>query len=133
MRELKNKYNMAMLMITHDFGIVAEVCDEVSVMYAGRIVEHGTLENIFENTRHPYTQGLFNSIPNIENRQAELKPIKGLVPDPTNLPSGCAFHPRCTYALEKCSKFIPEKIYINDKHHTSCWLYENTTENLLLD
>ena len=82
MKGLRDKYNTSMLMITHDLGIVAEICDEVSVVYAGRVIEHGTLEDIFKNTRHPYTEGLFNSLPNLENRQAELKPIKGLMPDP---------------------------------------------------
>ena len=95
MKGLRDKYNTSMLMITHDLGIVAEICDEVSVVYAGRVIEHGTLEDIFKNTRHPYTEGLFNSLPNLENRQAELKPIKGLMPDPSNLPKGCAFCPRC--------------------------------------
>ena len=100
MKGLRDKYNTSMLMITHDLGIVAEICDEVSVVYAGRVIEHGTLEDIFKNTRHPYTEGLFNSLPNLENRQAELKTIKGLMPDPSNLPKGCAFCPRCEYAME---------------------------------
>ncbi|MDD2495658.1 MAG: ABC transporter ATP-binding protein, partial [Tissierellia bacterium] len=104
MKNLREKYNTSMIMITHDLGIVAEVCDEVSIMYAGKIVEHGNLEDIFENTKHPYTEGLFNSLPNIEDRKSMLKPIKGLMPDPTNLPKGCAFHPRCIYAKEICSK-----------------------------
>ncbi|MBQ5698992.1 MAG: ABC transporter ATP-binding protein, partial [Lachnospiraceae bacterium] len=95
MRGLRDKYQTSMLMITHDLGIVAEICDEVSIMYAGHIVEHGNLVDVFENTRHPYTEGLFNSLPNIEDRQARLKPIKGLMPDPTNLPAGCAFSDRC--------------------------------------
>ena len=88
MKELKAKYNTA-----HDLGIVAEVCDEVSVMYAGRVVEHGTLEDVFEHTAHPYTEGLFNSIPNIEARTHRLVPIHGLMPDPTNLPPGAARRP----------------------------------------
>ncbi len=133
MKVLKKKYNMAMLMITHDFGIVVEVCDEVSVMYAGRIVEHGTLEDVFDHMRHPYTQGLFNSLPDIRNRKSELKPIKGLMPDPTNLPSGCPFHPRCDYVTERCSRDIPIKSEISDTHHVACWLYENTTESMLLE
>ena len=102
MKELKQKYNMAMLMITHDLGIVADVCDEVSVMYAGRVVEHGTLEDVYERTAHPYTEGLFNSIPNIEARTHRLIPIRGLMPDPTDLPKGCPFHPHCSYATEEC-------------------------------
>ena len=131
MKGLRQKYNMAMLMITHDFGIVAEVCDEVSVMYAGRIVEHGTLVDVFDNKRHPYTEGLFNSLPDIQNRKSELKPIKGQMPDPTNLPSGCPFHPRCDYSRAECSQKEPPKIQINDTHYVRCWLYTDTTESQL--
>lgn len=123
MRELRNKYNMSLLMITHDLGIIAEMCDEVSVMYAGRIVEHGTLEDIFDNTCHPYTQGLFNSIPNIEDRKSELKPIRGLMPDPANLPKGCAFCPRCDYATDKCAEEKPEKVWLSETHCVECHLY----------
>ena len=131
MKGLRQKYNMAMLMITHDFGIVAEVCDEVSVMYAGRIVEHGTLVDVFDNKRHPYTEGLFNSLPDIQNRKSELKPIKGQMPDPTNLPSGCPFHPRCDYCRAECSQKEPPQIQINDTHYVRCWLYTDTTESQL--
>ena len=131
MKELKRKFNMAMLMITHDFGIVAEVCDEVSVMYAGKIVEHGTLEDVFDHKCHPYTEGLFNSLPDIDNRKSELKPIKGQLPDPTNLPTGCPFHPRCDYCTERCSQEEPPKVQINDTHYVRCWLYENTKESQL--
>lgn len=120
MKELKEKYKMSLLMITHDLGIVAEMCDEVSIMYAGRVIEHGTLEDIFEHTAHPYTEGLFGSIPNIENRTDRLKPIPGLMPDPTNLPSGCAFAPRCKYATEECTKSLPEPTYINETHYVCC-------------
>ena len=102
MKGLKEKYEMSMLMITHDLGIVAEICDEVSVVYAGRVVEHGTLADVFDNTRHPYTEGLFNSLPNIENQAEKLKPIRGLMPDPTDLPLGCPFYPRCDHAMEIC-------------------------------
>jgi len=129
--ELKKNNDMAMLMITHDLGIVAEVCDEVSIMYAGRVIEHGTLEDIFDNMRHPYTKGLFNSLPNIEDRRAELKPIKGLMPDPTNLPAGCAFHPRCDYSLPECSQDLPLDKKLSDTHFVRCHLYNETTENKL--
>lgn len=127
MKNLKEKYNTSMLMITHDLGIVAEVGDEVSIMYAGRIVEHGTLEDIFESTAHPYTEGLFNSLPNIENRTARLTPIPGLMPDPTNLPSGCPFHPRCKYATEACAKRLPVKTQLSDTHSVCCLAYEEGT------
>lgn len=122
MKELKSKYDMSMLMITHDLGIVAEVCDEVSVMYAGRVVEHGTLEDIYEHTAHPYTEGLFHSIPNIDARAHRLIPIPGLMPDPTDLPPGCPFAPRCSYAVEECSKALPAKIQLSDTHSVSCIL-----------
>jgi len=129
--ELKKNNDMAMLMITHDLGIVAEVCDEVSIMYAGRIIEHGTLEDIFDNMHHPYTEGLFNSLPNIDDRRAELKPIKGLMPDPTNLPTGCAFHPRCNYAQPECSEDLPVEKQLSGTHFVQCHLYNNTTANKL--
>lgn len=126
MKKLREKYNTSMIMITHDLGIVAEVCDEVSIMYAGKIVEHGNLEDIFEKTKHPYTEGLFNSLPNIEDRKSMLKPIKGLMPDPTNLPKGCAFHPRCNYAKEICSQREPVVTQLSDTHYVCCLAYENT-------
>ena len=129
--ELKQKYHMSMLMITHDLGIVAEVCDDVSIVYAGRILEHGTLEDIFDNMRHPYTKGLFDALPNIEVRRTELKPIKGLMPDPTNLPSGCPFHPRCDYVMEVCSQFLPENKWLSDTHCVRCHLYKDTNQSML--
>jgi peptide/nickel transport system ATP-binding protein len=129
---LKEKSRMAMLMITHDLGIVAEVCDTVAIMYAGRIVECGTLADIFDDLRHPYTKGLFDSLPNIEHRRAELKPIPGLIPDPMNLPPGCAFHPRCSYAKPECSRVLPQTRSLSDTHHVSCHLYSETLENQLV-
>ena len=123
MGNLKEKYNTSMIMITHDLGIVAEVCDDVAVMYAGRIVEEGSLEEVFGETMHPYTEGLFNSLPNIKNRQNRLKPIHGLMPDPTNLPQGCAFAPRCNYATEACSKGIPELKNVGGTHLVACSRY----------
>lgn len=130
MKELKEKYQTAMLMITHDLGIVAEVCDKVSVIYAGRIVEQGDLVDIFDHTRHPYTEGLFNSLPNLADRQQKLKPIKGLMPDPTNLPTGCPFHPRCDYAMDICKVEKPPRVYRNEEHYVECHLYneENIQE-----
>ena len=134
MKGLREKYGTSMLMITHDLGIVAEICDTVSVVYAGRVIEHGALEDIFDNTRHPYTEGLFNSLPNLTDRQAKLKPIKGLMPDPSNLPPGCPFHPRCDYALDICSKEKPAKVYRNDVHYVECHLYnkENIVEGKVI-
>ena len=125
MRKLRDEYKMAMVMITHDLGIVAEICDEVAVMYAGRIVERGTLREIFKETKHPYTEGLFNSLPNPRNRQAELIPIPGLMPDPANLPEGCAFAPRCAYATEACNKAQPKLHQFSETHSVLCTAYDN--------
>ncbi|HIR69578.1 MAG TPA: ABC transporter ATP-binding protein [Candidatus Pelethousia gallinarum] len=124
MSELKEKYDTSMIMITHDLGIVAEVCDTVAVMYAGRIVEQGTLEDVFNHTLHPYTEGLFNSLPNINNRTAMLKPIKGLMPDPTDLPKGCAFAPRCDYATPACFERQPQLQQASPTHQFACLAYE---------
>jgi len=123
MKGLREKYETSMLMITHDLGIVAEICDTVSVVYAGRVIEHGNLEDVFDNTKHPYTEGLFNSLPNLADRQSKLKPIQGLMPDPSDLPSGCPFHPRCDYAMDICSKERPKKVFRNDRHYVECHLY----------
>ena len=125
MEEIKEKFDTSLLMITHDLGIVAKICDEVAVMYAGRIVEQGTLIDVFNKTKHPYTEGLFNSLPNIKNRQAKLIPIKGLMPDPANLPKGCAFAPRCPYATAACEEAQPEQRWISDTHMVACTAYND--------
>ena len=124
MRRLKDKYQTAMIMITHDLGIVAEICDEVAVMYAGEIIEEGTLEEVFNHTKHPYTEGLFNSLPNINDRKAELTPIPGLMPDPANLPAGCAFAPRCAYATEACIRGEPARHSFSETHFVRCSAYD---------
>ena len=125
MKELRDKFQTGMIMITHDLGIVAEICDEVAVMYAGRIVEKGTLDDVFNRTRHPYTEGLFNSLPNINDRKAKLQPIPGLMPDPTNLPVGCAFAPRCKYATEACKQAQPVTRQVSDTHTVACTAYDD--------
>ena len=130
MNDLKEKYETSLLMITHDLGIVAEVCDEVAVMYAGRIVEKGTLEDIFNETKHPYTEGLFNSLPNIKDRKAMLKPIRGLMPDPANLPVGCTFSPRCLYATDKCREKKPVPRWISETHMVECTAYDDPLFNI---
>ncbi len=99
---LKTKIGTSMILITHDLGVVAEMCDNVAVVYAGEIVEEGTLEDIFDHPQHPYTVGLFKALPNINKDVEWLDPIKGLPPDPTNLPHGCCFNPRCPYATDAC-------------------------------
>ncbi len=120
MKDLKRKYDTALILITHDLGVVAEICSKVAIMYAGEIIEYGTVEEVFNNHRHPYTDGLFNSIPDIDSDQSQLCVIEGLAPDPTNIPTGCSFHPRCPYAMEKCSEEVPPVSYVNDSHYVRC-------------
>lgn len=131
MARLRDKYGTSVLMITHDLGVVAEICDEVAVMYAGSIVERGTLEEVFNDTKHPYTQGLFDSLPDVEDRKAELKPIPGLMPDPTNLPVGCAFAPRCPYATATCEAAPPTVHSYSDTHKVVCTAYDQPDFKLL--
>ena len=126
MQDLKETYKMGLIMITHDLGIVAEICDEVAVMYAGRIVEYGTLEDVFEHTLHPYTEGLFNSLPNINDRRHQLTPIPGLMPDPSKLPEGCAFAPRCRYATDACRAKQPQKRWVSSTHYVACSAYDDS-------
>ncbi len=102
--ELQKKYNTAMILITHDMGIVAQVCDDVAIIYAGQILEYGSKEQIFDYPTHPYTIGLFGAIPSMSGDEMWLHPIDGLPPDPTNLPEGCPFSPRCQYASDMCRK-----------------------------
>ena len=125
MRKLKADNDTSMILITHDLGVVAEMCDDVAVMYAGRIVEYGSLKEVFNETRHPYTEGLFNSLPNIRNRVDKLKPIPGLMPDPANLPAGCAFADRCAYACDRCRERIPEARAFSATHKVACSAYED--------
>lgn len=124
MNKLKEEFQTSMIMITHDLGIVAEVCDKVAIMYAGSVVEYTSKENLFETPAHPYTVGLFNSIPDIDSEDDRLKPIKGLMPDPTNLPSGCPFHPRCPKAMDICKEKEPQEVMIKENHMVKCFLYE---------
>ena len=124
MKDLKEEYNTAMIMITHDLGIVAEICDKVAIMYAGSVVESADKYELFKNPKHPYTIGLFNSIPDIEKDEERLKPIKGLMPDPMDLPSGCPFHPRCDKAMPQCSEVVPKRTEVNHGHFVKCLLYE---------
>lgn len=100
--ELKGKFQTSMILITHDLGVIAQTCDNVAVIYAGKIVESGTKEDLFDHPTHPYTIGLFDSLPSMTNDDEKLKPIPGMPPDPTNLPEGCAFSPRCPYASKAC-------------------------------
>lgn len=125
MMELREQKNMTIMLITHDMAIVAEMCDYVLVMYAGRIVEEGSVYQIFENPCHPYTVGLYNSIPKMHQDENRLKPIKGIVPDPRNLPAGCKFAPRCEKVENKCWEKEPSFITIEKGHHSKCWLHDS--------
>ena len=118
---LKKEFNTAMLLITHDLGVVAETCDRVAIMYAGQIVEYGNLEAIFDHTAHPYTQGLFGSIPRLDLDVETLEPIQGLMPDPANLPTGCKFHPGCPYATEMCAQQEPPVTRLGEQHWARCF------------
>ena len=129
MDDLKRKLGTAMLLITHDLGVVAEICDKVAIMYAGEIVEYGTLEQIFNHTSHPYTQGLFDSIPSLDTKVHRLKPIDGLMPDPANLPEGCAFAERCPYKKEICGKVHPDIQEIEAGHLVKCHLFRKEEES----
>ena len=120
MNKLKTELKTSMLLITHDLGIVAETCDEVAIMYAGEIVEHGLLEHIFRNAKHPYTIGLFGSIPSLDKDVDRLSPIQGLMPDPTNLPVGCKFHERCSQPSDECKTASPKMTEIEPGHHVRC-------------
>ena len=123
MRELRDRLGTAMIMITHDLGIVAQTCDKVAVMYAGELIETGTAEEIYNSgKRHPYTEGLFGSIPNLTEDTPRLKPIPGLMPDPTDLPTGCYFSPRCPFATDKCRSEHPP-VYKEGTHQIACWKF----------
>ena len=122
MRELQEKLGMAIIMITHDLGVVAQMCDEVIVMYAGGICEQGTADEIFYNPKHEYTKGLMRSIPTAANNGQRLEPITGTPIDLLNMPSGCPFAPRCEKALKVCLTQRPERLYINKEHFATCWL-----------
>ena len=126
MRELRDRLGTSMLLITHDLGIVAQTCDDVAVMYAGEIIESGTAEDIFLGERHhPYTVGLFDSIPDLEKKAARLKPIPGLMPDPTNLPKGCSFSPRCSHCMQICTEQRPATT-VHGTHKLRCHLFSDS-------
>ncbi|MDD3171197.1 MAG: ABC transporter ATP-binding protein [Bacilli bacterium] len=122
MKALQKKMGMAIILITHDLGVVAEMCDEIDVMYAGKIVERGTAEEIFYHPKHEYTKGLIRSIPVLGHERERLKPIAGSPVDLLNMPDGCAFAPRCERAMKICLKEYPEEISVGKDHLSSCWV-----------
>ena len=129
MKDLKKKYQSSMIMITHDLGIVAEICDNVAIMYAGGVLEYGSVYDIYKDPRHPYTKALFDSIPDVNRDQERLKVISGLPPDPTDIPSGCPFHPRCPHCTERCKTEKPETVHLNETHWAKCFLAREEGRN----
>ena len=124
-RALRENINMTMILITHDLGIVAENCDTVGTVYAGELIEYGRVEDIFGSQQHhPYTKGLFEAIPSLTEEQKRLQSITGMMPDPTDLPEGCKFHPRCPHCMEICRTTAPETVYISETHSIRCHLYK---------
>ncbi len=128
MQSLQKKLGMAIIMVTHDLGVIAEMCDEIVVMYGGRFCERGTADEIFYTPRHEYTRGLLRSIPNITNMKERLVPISGTPINMLNMPKGCAFCARCDKAMKICLEQVPEERIINESHRASCWI--NTRDNI---
>ena len=123
MMELKEKLNMAIIMITHDLGVVASMCDKIAVMYAGRIIEYGTTDEIFYETKHEYTKGLLRSMPRLDTKEHErLVPIEGTPVDLLNPPKGCAFASRCDACMKICLREVPPQTTLSDTHYSYCWL-----------
>jgi oligopeptide/dipeptide ABC transporter ATP-binding protein len=125
MLDLQQQYGMALLFITHDLGVVAEIADDVAVMYLGKIVERSDADTVFNTPKHPYTQSLLRSIPKIAMKREELDPIKGMVPNPYRRPGGCTFHPRCPQAMDICRRVEPSVTALNENHLVQCLLYED--------
>lgn len=125
MQELKEKLGTATILVTHDLGVVAQICDDVAIMYAGTVIEKGSVEDVFEGeNHHPYTVGLFNSIPDMSEDTDRLHPIDGLMPDPSNLPKSCKFAPRCPHCMDKCLENEPPYI-TKETHSIKCFLFES--------
>ena len=118
--DLKERLNTSMILITHDLGVVNETCDNVAVVYAGKIIESGKKYDIFKHPAHPYTNGLFGALPNMNLNSSRLRPIEGLLPDPTNLPAGCAFAPRCPHATDKCRQGTIPAVELEPGHFCEC-------------
>ena len=128
MRSLREKFNTSLILISHDLGVVAQICQKVAIMYAGHIMEYGGIDDIFASPMHPYTEGLFNSIPKLDIEQKRLSPIAGLMPDPSQIVLGCVFHPRCPYAEDICGKRIPAASEIHGRM-VSCLMHEGVFKN----
>ena len=124
MNNLRTDFDTAIMFITHDLGVIADMADDVVVMYLGKIVEGSDVRSIFHGPKHPYTQGLMNSIPSLAAQKERLVPIKGVVPDPFEVPVGCGFEPRCPHTMEICKTQIPPLKEVASQHWAACWLYE---------
>lgn len=131
MQKLKAEYGTSMMLITHDLGVVGEMCDTVAIMYCGSIVEYGKVDDVFDHPRHPYTIGLFNSIPDIDDHEIErLSEIKGFPPEPTKAFQGCPFSERCNKVMDRCKVKEPPLVYFNDSHYAKCFLYEKEVDHV---
>lgn len=124
LRKLQQENNMALLLITHDLGVVAEMCERVVVMYAGKVIEEGNVKSLFKHPQHPYTQGLLHSIPKITGNIERLTPIPGNVPSLANMPTGCRFAPRCPHVMDVCRTEHPKRMTVAPDYHVNCWLAE---------
>lgn len=124
LKEMKRELDTSILLITHDLGVIAEMCDRVGVMYAGSIVEEASVEEIFEDPKHPYTKGLWGAIPRMEEEKESLSVIPGMVPDLSQPPKGCKFHPRCSFRFDPCDRLVPPLIETSSAHFVACFLYQ---------
>ncbi len=124
MKKLQTEYDTSLIMITHNLGIIAELCQKVAIMYGGEIVEYGTVQEVFENPKHWYTYGLLHAIPKLTGEREPLESIPGTVANSQNLPAGCKFHTRCAHCKERCKTEIPGLVKINDNHYAACWEVE---------
>jgi oligopeptide/dipeptide ABC transporter ATP-binding protein len=128
MNDLKDKFDMSIMMITHDLGVIAEMSDQVAVMYAGKIVEYADVKTLFSNPQHPYTWGLMKSIPRIDKEEERLNDIPGIVPNPLNLPKGCRFNNRCSLADRECVEREPGIEEVEKNHKVRCWHYQELSQ-----
>jgi oligopeptide/dipeptide ABC transporter ATP-binding protein len=124
LKEMKRELDTSILLITHDLGVIAEMCDRVGVMYAGSIVEEASVEEIFEDPKHPYTKGLWGAIPRMEEEKESLSVIPGVVPDLSHPPKGCKFHPRCSFRFDPCDRLVPPLVETSSVHFVACFLYQ---------
>ena len=131
MKNIKNKLGTSIIFITHDLGVVADICDRVNVMYGGLIIEKGGINDIFDNPKHPYTWGLLDSVPSVQKERKRLKPIEGQPPDLLKPPKGCPFYARCKFAMNICREKMPEFYEVSKKHKVSCWLSDEKAPKVI--